>query len=99
MEAEVYNSPTTILVTSESEGDKASYLVDLCAYEVMPNVFNGSCQCRDFLYRHEPKLKNPEFMGKVFRCKHIRYARDHALDFILPVLCRADKNNPDSELP
>ena len=89
--------PTRMVVQSESEGDKASYLVDLCAYPRGLNeqgtiVFNGSCQCRDFVCRQEPKLKDPLNAGKVFRCKHCRWVRDNILDFILPLMCDKDPN-------
>jgi hypothetical protein len=100
MTGELYDSPVHILVHSESEGDKASYLVDLCGYDVNrynPTVgalYNGGCQCKDFLYRCLPKLKDP-FNDKVFRCKHIRWARENCLDFILPYLAKSDPNHQD----
>lgn len=39
--------------------------------------------CRDFIYRCERPIKQPENMGKIFRCKHIRSAREFALKLIV----------------
>jgi len=74
-------------------------------------VFNGACiatidpnggpdeghhGCRDFIYRCEPKLKRPENMGRVHRCKHCRqvrdYLRDLSLDKIVLTLIASDPN-------
>lgn len=82
------------------------YPVGLNEHGVM--VYNGACimtsdpnaekhelgmhGCKDFIYRCEPKLKKPENMGKVFRCKHCRAAREFALDFIVPHLLKIDPN-------
>lgn len=94
MTGEIYDYPTRILVHSESDGD-SSYLVDLCAYPVKPDgapvVFNGSCQCKGFYYNCEPNLKTPN-NNKVCRCKHIRWARENCLDFILPKMREMDPN-------
>ncbi len=100
MQGEVYDYPTRILVQSEEEGDKTSYLVDLCAYDVNKfnlekPLYNGACQCADFMYRWRPKLRLMENQGKIYRCKHIRWAREHALDFILPHMCKNDPNPPE----
>lgn len=99
MECEIYDYPTRILVHSETDGE-ASYLVDLCAFPYAKDkrgdsLFNGACQCKSFIFRCEPQLKKPENKGKVFRCKHIRHARDNALDYLLPFMCKADPNNPE----
>lgn len=96
MTGHVHDYPTRILVSSEEEPDDA-YLVDLVEWELGLNehgimTYNGSCQCKSYLYRCLPRLKKPEFMGKVFRCKHIRWAREHALEFMLPKLKEADPN-------
>ncbi len=96
MNARVADYPTRVYVTSEEEPD-AEYLVDLTEWELGLSdqgfmTFNGSCQCKDYLYRCLPRLKKPEFMGKVFRCKHVRWAREHALEFMLPKIKQADPN-------
>lgn len=69
-----------------------------CMATTDPNLSSdGPCMvgCRNFLYRCEPMLRKPENMGKVFRCKHIRAAREHALDLIIPFLVKADPNTPN----
>lgn len=97
MTARVADYPTRVYVTSEEDPDD-EFLINLCEWELGldPETglmqFNGSCQCEDYLYRHLPRLKRPEYMGKVFRCKHIRWAREHALEFMLPKLKEADPN-------
>lgn len=97
MTARVPDYPTRIAVTSEEEPE-CEYLVDLVEWEIGLDPtnaimqYNGSCQCKDYLYRCLPRLKKPEFMGKIFRCKHIRWAREHALEFMLPKLKEADPN-------
>jgi hypothetical protein len=96
MTGRIFDYPTRLLVASEDNPDE-EYLVDLVEWELGLNehgvmTFNGSCQCEDYLYRWLPRLKKPENMGKVFRCKHIRWAREHALEFMLPKLKDADPN-------
>ncbi len=100
MTGEVWDYPTRILVHSEDDQEQ-SYLVDLTDHELGLSeqgcmTYNGGCQCKDFLYRHLPRLKKPEFMGITMRCKHIRFAREHALEFMLPKLKLADPNHPES---
>ncbi len=86
-----------------------SYPLGLNEHGVM--VYNGACVatidpngreeghhgCRDFVFRCEPKLKRPENMGKTFRCKHLKCAREVALDFIVPALIRSDRNIPEDQ--
>lgn len=105
MTGEIYDYPTRLLVVSETEGDKAAYLVDLCAHKrtILPVsgrmiVYNGACQCKSFLYRCQPKLRDPNNNGKLFRCKHINWARENCLDFILPHLAANDPNPPEEHL-
>ena len=93
MKGEVYDYPTRYLVDSESvTGD--SYLVEL----VSPNLFphsNGSCTCPSFLYSMAPRLKNPENV-RLYRCKHILFAREQVLDFLIKELDARDPNHkPD----
>lgn len=94
----IQDSPNRILVHSETDGE-ASYLVDLCAYpvEVEPGkvVCNGVCQCKNFIYQCGPKLKQPEHAGKIFRCKHLRWARENCFDTILLYLREHDLNQDD----
>ena len=64
MKGSIHGFPTSLLVESESEGDKSIYMVRLCDYPLGPNdggimQFNGSCTCRDFECRKAPQLKNP----------------------------------------
>lgn len=97
MKGYIHDYPTSMFVESESDGDKATYMVRLCDYPlgVGPQgtmMFNGSCTCRDFECRKAPQLKDPLNTGKVFRCKHLRFCRDNILDFILPLLCDKDPN-------
>lgn len=101
-------------VTSESDVDEAGvpieYIVDLCEYPVeIPGanniIFNGACGltkerihgCKDFIYRWEPMLKRDNRI--IRRCKHLRAAREHALDLILPALKRADPNLDEDLTP
>jgi len=96
MTGEIWDYPTRIRVTSESDIND-SYLVDLTDFPVN-GIFNGSCQCQHFVCVLRPKIKTP---GNTFlhRCKHLRWARDHALDFILPHLKAADPNIPEDQQP
>lgn len=86
-----------MMVESESDGDKSTYMVRLCDWPLGIGLngsmqFNGSCTCRDFECRKAPLLSKPSNAGKVFRCKHLIYARNNILDFILPMLCEKDPN-------
>lgn len=105
MKGEIFDYPSRVLVTSEEDEHKA-YLVDLTMWPLGRDErgimqFNGSCGCganigcKDFLYRCEPKLKRPENKGKVFRCKHCRWARENVLDFLLEHLRKNDPNHPE----
>lgn len=90
MKGEIYDYPTRYRVDSESvTGD--SYLVELVSHGLYPND-NGSCTCPSFLYAMAPKLKNPENQ-KLYRCKHILFARQQVLDFLLKELDERDPNN------
>lgn len=97
MKGQVFGYPTSLMVESESDGDKSTYMVRLCDYPLglSPSgvmQYNGSCTCRDFVCRKAPMLKDPTNTGKVFRCKHLGWARNNILDLILPVLCDNDPN-------
>lgn len=73
--------------------------------------YNGACLetrtesefsphgCEHFRYKCEPKLKDPNNMGKVFRCAHIRAARDQAFKIMLPHLAKTNLNIPDNQMP
>lgn len=74
--------------------------------------FNGECfltrtpdeykyyGCEDFRYRCLPRLKKPENMGRVFRCKHVRAAEAYALKLLKPYLIKANPNkNPEEDRP
>jgi len=102
------NSTHEFLVSSESEHEK-DYRVLLGIFPIGKNedgvmLYNGCCGpdpamqtgCKDFRYRCLPNLRKPENEGKIFRCKHIRCAREFALDYILPILVKYDPNLPDT---
>jgi len=96
MTGTIHDYPTRMVVHSETDSEE-SYLVDLCAFPrgKTPEgvtIYNGSCLCRHFLYNCESKLKVPEYEGKIFRCKHIRWARENVLDYLLPVMKQHDPN-------
>ena len=101
------NCPHIFWVSSESESG-TEYCVELGAYprgkdERGLEIYNGACGrtkdrihgCKDFIFRCEPKLKNPQNVGKVFRCKHCIAVRNYAIDLIIPYLLKADPNIPD----
>lgn len=103
------NCPHQFWVSSESDGN-VEYCVELGAYPLGVNehgipAFNGACGrtparicgCRDFKFRCEPKLKNPNNAGKAFRCKHCRAVREFALDLLIPHLVKCDPNMPDED--
>ncbi len=105
------NDPCRFWVTSESDSNE-KYIVDLCEYPIGLDQdgnmdFNGVCGltnarihgCRDFIYRCEPMLKKPQNMGKVFRCKHLRCARDYAFKLLLPHLAKNRVNLPEDQTP
>ncbi len=92
MKGKVWDSPTRIMVESESDSNDA-YLVELTDFPV-GDVLNGSCQCRHFVCKLRPLLLDPRNTTPK-RCKHLLWAREHALDMILPHFKKADKNLPD----
>lgn len=112
MKVRIDDYPTRFWVSSESDSD-TEYIVSLCEFPVGTDdqgnlIYNGACGapdglrthgCKNFKFGCEPKLNKPENMGKIFRCKHIRAAREHALDFMLPYLCKNDPNIPENEQP
>lgn len=108
MRCRIADYPTRGYVQSESE-EGVEYLVDLTRFTVgwMEDgtpIYNGSCGrsdlgaigCKDFIYRCEPMLKKPENAGKCYRCKHLRFFREHAIDFLLPKMQEMDPNHDES---
>lgn len=89
MKGKVWDYPTRILVESESDSEDA-YLVDLVEFKV-GDQYNGSCQCKHFICDLRPRLRNPDNTS-LYRCKHLRWAREHALDFVLPHMAANDPN-------
>jgi hypothetical protein len=90
MRGEIYDYPTRFLVDSESvTGD--SYLVELVSYKLFPKE-NGSCTCPSFLYSCAPRLKNQDNV-RLYRCKHILFAREKVLDFLIKELDERDPNH------
>lgn len=105
------NDPCTYVVSSESDSgidyvvDLCQHPIGLDSEGNMD--YNGACistrgpkewtqfGCRDFIYRCEPRLKEPNNMGKIFRCKHIRCARDYAFRLLLPYIAKNRPNIPD----
>ncbi len=96
MKLQVHDYPTRFLVTSESD-ERDSYLVDLTDYKI-GEVFNGSCTCPHFQYQLKKRLTEPSNKFN-YRCKHIKAARDNALDFLLPYLKAADPNTNEDNQP
>lgn len=106
MTGDIHDYPTRYVVDSESENGE-SYLVDLSKWPLYKTdkgvqVYNGSCGlgaeigCKDFRYRCEPMLKKLENAGKVFRCKHIRWARDNVLDYLIAHCVQNDPNHDET---
>ena len=70
---------TRFFVPSDQSNDEADdYLVDLLAYHG-----NGCCACQDFCFRCEPLVKNRLGPGLPVRCKHLKRAREFALDLYI----------------
>jgi len=71
MKVKPYDSPLRFLVTSQTEGDQKTYLVQLDSYWC-----TGRCSCEDFTFRHEPVLVRERHNDEQsLRCKHIKAAR------------------------
>lgn len=99
--------PCWYLVGSESDGD-TEYLVGLCENSLGLDAegieqFNGICGspgdhimgCADYQYRCAGQLKKEINRGKVFRCKHIRAAREHALNLLLPYMAKQNESTEE----
>src|SRR5690349_12286210 len=105
MKCRVFDYPTRFYVTSEENHDN-EYLVILTDHRVCVNgqfEFNGSCNCANFCIGagRSPSLKRQIIESGhtiIRRCKHIRFAREHALDICLDHLHRADPNLPEEEM-
>lgn len=109
------NDPCRYVVSSESEAgaeyivDICQNPIGLDSDGNMD--FNGACictkrenewlqhGCKDFVYRCEPNLRKPENMGRVYRCKHCRAARDYAFRVLLPYVAKNRPNLPDNHFP
>lgn len=96
MKGQIHDYPTRMVVHSETTQED-SYLVDLTAFprgfsEEGVQVFNGSCTCDHFRYNCKPKMHMPMYDKALFRCKHIRWARENVLDYLLPVMKQHDPN-------
>lgn len=90
MKGEIYDYPTRYRVDSESvTGD--SYLVELVSNSAFPHD-NGTCTCPSFLLTMAKRLKNPD-NTRHYRCKHIIFAREQVLDFLLKELDERDPNH------
>lgn len=86
----IHDYPTRYVVESESvSGD--SYLVELVSHGLYPKD-NGSCTCPAFVYSCAPRLKNPDNV-RLYRCKHLHFAREQVLDFLLKELDERDPNH------
>ena len=106
MTGEIFDYPTRLIVVSETDSEE-SYLVDLGRWPIYKTdkgvqVYNGSCGagagigCKDFRYRCEPMLKKIANAGKVFRCKHIRWARENVLDYLIEHCVNNDPNHDEN---
>jgi hypothetical protein len=73
-------------VDSESVSGE-SYLCDLAAHDR-----NGSCTCPNFELKLRPMLRAPGNKF-VYRCKHIKWARDFVLDYLIKELDARDPNH------
>jgi hypothetical protein len=107
------NDPCRYIVSSESEAgaeyivDLCKYEIGLDSEGNMD--FNGACVCtrrneewlehgcKSFIFNCEPELKKPSNMGKVFRCKHVRAAREYAFRLLLPYIAKNRPNLPDEQ--
>lgn len=70
------------------------YVVDIIAFDG-----TGQCNCPDYQIRKEGKVVLGG-RGARFRCKHIKLAREWALEFILPKLANAinmEDTEPEKE--
>lgn len=76
----ILGEPLRFRVQSESQ-PRQFYLVEL---DALNN--NGACDCKSFLYRHAPLIKNPYDKTVRQRCKHILAAREFFLDRWLELL-------------
>ena len=66
----------------QSDQTEEQYLVD-----IQETGFSGACNCMHFLARLAPKIAHGE-RGPTVRCKHIRRAREHFLEYVLPRLAK-----------
>jgi len=104
MKGDIFDYPTRYLVESESraqgskvdmEGEPTSYMVNLTDPEfIVGGKYNGSCNCRHFRCTLAGRLRNP-LNTFIYRCKHINFAREALVDFMLPRLQEADPNIPE----
>ena len=78
---QIAGEPFRFLVQSESTAEK--YVVD-----IQEAGWTGWCNCPHFLCRLAPKIAQGE-RGKVYRCKHLRFAREFFLETVLPKLADA----------
>ena len=75
-----------------SRNGRGEYLVDIGAYEG-----NGSCNCKHFEIRMEPKLKLGSY-SRALRCKHILAARAFFVDAVIKHLSdEAKKANQSNQ--
>jgi len=68
------------LVRSSTTSEE--YLVDLAALNG-----NGSCTCKDFQCRIEPKLSRGQKPPR-YLCKHLRAAREHLTNMLIKEFIR-----------
>lgn len=75
----IEGEPLRFMVRSRRSASR--YLVDLEPYRL-----NGQCGCHHFQYRLEPTLAKGEAPHASLRCYHIKRARAHILEKLLPKL-------------
>lgn len=71
MKIRPFDHPLRFTVTSQTEGEVKSYIVQLDSYWC-----TGRCTCEDFTFRHEPILSRERHNDEeLLRCKHIKAVR------------------------
>lgn len=89
---EIQGEPFRFYVISRSQIEH-KHLVDLEDYN-----FNGGCGCDGFKFRCEPELSRGANPSDRFRCWHIKRARSHFVDYVLPKLVKAMRG-PQTKAP
>jgi len=93
MKVKPYDNPLRFLVTSQTEGDSKTYLVQLDSYWC-----TGKCSCEDFQFRHEPILSRERHNDEEkLRCKHIKAARLCFASHMIRLLSQQESKKPQMD--